>query len=151
DGSDRGEPVLFSQEVLDAKRRIQGSATFATQMLLDPRGDDSQGFQRDWLRYTKGRPKRDGLNVYILVDPANSKKKSSDYTSMWVVGLGRDENYTILDVIRDRLNLGQRTSMLFDLHDKWRPLGVAYEEYGMQADIGHIEAEMETKNYRFKI
>jgi phage terminase large subunit-like protein len=151
DGTAEGEPVLFSREVLDAKRRIQGSSTFATQMLLDPRGDESQGFQRDWLRYTKGRPKREGLNVYVVVDPANSKKKSSDYTSMWVIGLGRDENYTVLDVIRDRLNLAQRASMLFDLHEKWRPLGVAYEEYGMQADIGHIEAEMETRNYRFKL
>jgi hypothetical protein len=28
---------------------------------------------------------------------------------------------------------------------------VAYEEYGLQADIQHIEAEQETKNYRFKI
>jgi predicted phage terminase large subunit-like protein len=151
DGTDRGEPVLFSQEVLDAKRRIQGSSTFATQMLLDPRGDESQGFQRDWLRYTKGRPRRDGLNVYIVVDPANSKKKSSDYTSMWVIGLGRDENYTILDVIRDRFNLAQRASMLFDLHEKWRPLGVAYEEYGLQADIQHIEHLQEERNYRFKI
>jgi phage terminase large subunit-like protein len=151
DGTDRGEPVLLRQDKLDEKRRVQGSSTFATQMLLDPRGDESQGFQRDWLRYTKGRARRDGLNVYIVVDPASKKTKTSDYTSMWVIGLGRDENYTVLDLIRDRLNLTQRASMLFDLHDKWRPLGVAYEEYGLQADIQHIESEQDTRNYRFKI
>jgi hypothetical protein len=52
---------------------------------------------------------------------------------------------------RDRLNLTQRTKRLFELHRKWKPIEVRYEEYGLQADIEHIEGEMETQKYRFKI
>jgi hypothetical protein len=49
------------------------------------------------------------------------------------------------------LNLKQRGEAVFRLHRKWRPIGVGYEEYGMQADIQYIQEEMERKNYRFLI
>jgi phage terminase large subunit-like protein len=49
------------------------------------------------------------------------------------------------------MNLSERASMLFNLHEKWMPLGVGYEEYGLQADIAHIEHLQNERNYRFKI
>ena len=55
-------------------------------MLLKPQGDDAQGSANG------SAPKRESLNVYIVCDPANAKKKRSDYTSMWVIGLGPDSN-----------------------------------------------------------
>ena len=91
------------------------------------------------------------MNKYILVDPASAKKKTSDYTAIWVIGLGSDENYYCLDFYRDRLSLTERTKILFDLHKKWKPLGVAYERYGKDSDIEHIQSEMENRNYRFEI
>ncbi len=151
DGTEGGKPVLMSPETLAAKRRIQGFYTFQCQMLLNPKGDETQGFRREWLRYSKGEPRRGGLNVYLLVDPASKKNKTSDYTTIWAVGLGRDKNYVVLDVIRDRLNLTQRTDKLFEMHEKWLPLKVAYEEYGLQADIEHIEYVQEERQYRFGI
>ena len=154
DGTDNFTPencVLMSPELLADKRRDQGPYTFSSQMLLNPKGDSTQGFQRSWLRYTKAEPHGRGLNIYIIVDPANSKRKRSDWTTMGVIGLGSDKNYTLLDVVRDRLNLNERADMLFDLHEKWLPLGVGYEEYGLQADIAHIEHLQHERNYRFKI
>jgi phage terminase large subunit-like protein len=133
------------------KRRVQGLYTFSTQMLLKPQGDEAQGFKREWLRYSNGTPSRTGLNVYLLVDPANSKRKKSDWTAAWVVGLGPDENYTILDVLRDKLNLAERAERLFELVSTRRPLLVAYEEYGLQADIQFIQHLQEERNYRFTI
>ena len=68
----------------------------------------------------------DGMNVYILYDPANTKKKASnhdpDYTAMIVVGLASDNNYYILDLVRDRLNPTERVDKLFNLHMKWAKL-----------------------------
>lgn len=154
DGSENFTPencVLMRPDTLRDKRRNQGPYTFGTQMLLNPKGDGSQTFKREWLQYTFGIPERRGLNVYIFCDPANEKRKNNDYTTFWVVGLGPDQNYIILDVIRDRLNLTERCKTLFDLHKKWKPLGVGYEKYGMQADVQHIRSEQERSNYRFTI
>jgi predicted phage terminase large subunit-like protein len=60
-------------------------------------------------------------------------------------------NYYILDGIRDRLNLTERTEKLMDLVRKWRPQATFYEEYGMQADIQHIREEQERSQFRFRL
>jgi predicted phage terminase large subunit-like protein len=86
-----------------------------------------------------------------VVDPASKKKKNSDFTAMMVIGLGLDQNYYVIDMIRDRLNLTERTSTLFWLHKMYHPVAVGYEEYGMQSDIEHIQDVMERENYRFPI
>ena len=153
DGSEDFSPencVLMKPETLVQKRISQGPYTFGTQMLLNPKGDNAQSFKREWLKSALD-PERHGLNVYILVDPANGKRKTNDYTSFWVVGLGPDKNYVVLDIIRDRLNLTERTERLFELHERWKPLRVGYEQYGMQADIQHIQHVQRERNYRFHI
>ena len=149
DGTETGEPVFLSAEVIAEKRRNMGPYTFAAQMLLNPKADALQGFKREWLRYYKTMPTK--TNNYILVDAASSKKKGSDYTSMWVIGLGTDGNYYALDMIRDRLTLTERADRLFELHRKWKPKQVRYERYGMMADIEHIKNRQEKDSYRFDI
>lgn len=143
-------PVLWTPELMAEKRRDMGPYTFGTQVLQNPRADATHGFQRAWLEYWMP-DKGNGLTKYILRDPAHSKKDTADYTVDWVVGLGPDENVYVLEVRRDRLNLTQRTEQLFQLHRKWKPVEVRYEEYGLQADVEHIESEMVTRKYRFKI
>lgn len=150
DGKPEGEPILLSREALTDKRRKQGPYTFACQMLQNPVADQSQGFKRDWLKFYNGSD-GGGMNIYILVDPASEKKKTSDYTVMWVVGLGSDQNYYHLDLVRDRLNLTERGKTLMRLHRKWRPQRVGYEKYGMQADIEFIKTLQDKENYRFEV
>lgn len=145
-----GEPVLMSRELLAEKRRDMGPYTFGAQMMQNPVADATQGFREAWLLYWKP----DGwqsMNRYILVDAANAKRPTSDYTSMWVVGLASDHNYYVLDIIRDRLNLTERADALFGLHRKYRPMGVGYEHYGAMADIAHMEDRQARENYRFRI
>lgn len=151
DGTVEGEPVLLSRDELAKKRRDQGPYTFSAQQLLNPVADEAQGFKSDWIQYFKQNDDGRSFNKYILVDPANEKKKSSDYTSMVVIGLGLDENYYILDIIRDRLNLTERADALFSLHKRWKPQRVGYERYGIMADIQHIQDRMQRENYRFEI
>ena len=69
DGREDGVPVLMSRVALKEKRRKQGVYTFGTQMLLNPKGDSKQGFQRKWIRYYD-RAVKDGLNIYIVCDPS---------------------------------------------------------------------------------
>lgn len=153
DGTVDGEPAFLDRETLAQKRRDQGPYVYACQMLLDPKADETQGFRREWLRYYGDVAGGKGMNRYILVDPASGKKKGSDYTVMWVVGLGPDDNYYLLDGLRDRLSLTQRAARLMKLHRKWKPLkeGVRYEQYGLQADIEHIKTVQEQEQYRFDV
>ncbi len=151
DGSeDWSKAVLRSAEFLAGKRRRQGPYTFGAQMLLNPTADKAQGFKREWLQYWKATH-YNNLNRIIIVDPASKKKKTSDYTTMWVIGLGGDQNFYIIDCIRDRLNLVERAKNLFHLHRTYRPIAVGYEEYGLQADIEHYNYVMGLQNYRFGI
>ena len=147
-----GKPVYWTEELHKQKRRDMGPYSYASQILLNPRADSLQGFKREWLRhYTSVGDSWKRMTRYLLVDPASSKKKGSDYTAMWVVGLATDGNRYVLDIIRDRLSLTERADRVFELHRKWKPHEVRYEKYGLQADKEHIEARQETENYRFRI
>lgn len=150
DGTVEGEPVLLSKELLQQKRRDMGPYVFNSQMLQNPIADGNQGFKRIWVMYHHST-EFSNMNRYILVDPANDKKSSSDYTVMMVVGLGPDSNYYVIDMLRDRLSLTERASALFRLHRKYKPKGVGYEQYGMQADIAHMKDKMKRDNYNFRI
>lgn len=150
DPLDFNTSVFLSPEELKKKRREMGPATFGTQMLLDPSIANNRYFMPEWLRYYDGSG-WETMNRYLIVDPASSKEKRSDYTVMIVLGLGKDENYYIIDAIRDRLNLSERTNLLFNLHEQYRPNAVWYEQYGQQADSEHIKSEMNSRHYRFSI
>lgn len=146
-----GNPVLMSAESLATKRRDMGPYTFGCQMMQNPKADETQGFRREWLCFYKNVGSTDGMNKYLLVDPASEKKRTSDYTSAWVIGLSSDRHAYVLEIIRDRLSLTQRADLVFSLHRKWNPIQTRYEKYGMMADIEHIKARQETENYRFAI
>ena len=155
-GTEDGESVYWSDEIHLQKRRDMGPYTYAAQILLNPKADAMQGFKREWLRHYKRIASVSKMNGYILVDAASSKKKGSDYTGMHVVGLNVDKKRYVLDMVRDRLNLKERSDRLFALHRKWSGMGlniqhVRYERYGLMADVEHMNSRMEAENYRFKI
>jgi len=137
-------PAFMPSALLDKKRASMGLVTYSCQMLLDPRGGASGTFNIQQLRAYDHRIPRRTVNVYLIVDPAKGKVKRpqrSDYTCMQVWAVGPDRNYYLLDMVHDRLNLKQRTDALFQLYKQWEPNAVGYEEYGLQADIEHIEGE----------
>lgn len=144
DGTLSGRPVFLTQEEFDQKVREMGPYVAASQLLQQPTQDSKQSFKREWLehRFEATRLSHQHMTRVLLVDPANSKRKKSDFTTMAVIGLNTDRHYYLLDFIRDKLNLPERTDELFRLHKKWTPHRVGYEEYGKDSDIQHIESEM---------
>jgi predicted phage terminase large subunit-like protein len=147
---------------LDLKFKELGPYGYAGQYLQQPAPDGGGEFKKSYIQYYNNMSKKftsRGMNVYILYDSANSKKDKDridpDYTAMVVVGLGSDNNYYILDLIRDRCNLTERVNKLMNLHLKWsrlsgKPPIVAVEQYGMMVDKFCIDKEMEERNYRFR-
>ena len=66
--------------------------------------------------------------------------------------MNTEGNYMVLDMVRDRLNLAERTQRLFDFHKRWEiKFPVRYERYGLMADIEHIKERQERENYRFDV
>lgn len=153
-----GTPLLLTRETLAAKRITMGPSMFAAQMMLEPSSAETATFQREWKQVYENPPALNTLNIWIIVDPASGKDKRGkrgadlDYTVMEVVGLGEDNNYyTLPGSLRDRLNLTQRTAALFRLVRQYPDAKVAYEEYGLQADVEHIQSVQEETHYRFAI
>lgn len=157
DGKITGRPVFLTEKALTEKRRDFGPYVFACQMLQNPAEDSVMGFQETWLRYYDKLNKNQlhDWNFYITVDPASKKKKARsnepDYTVIEVNAKAPDGNWYLIDAVRDRMNLTERTDKLFEFVVKYQPIAVGYEQYGMQADVEHIEYEMEIRNYRFNI
>ncbi len=142
----------WSDETAEAKRKELGDYIFSCQILLDPVAASSQRFKEEWLRFWDAENLRN-LNIYIVVDPAGSQKgKDSDYTVFNVFGVDSLDNRLIIKLVRDRLNLVERTNMLFELMRQYpRVIKVGYEQVGMQADIEHIQYRMKQENFRFTI
>jgi predicted phage terminase large subunit-like protein len=146
-----GNPVLKTREELLKKRSDEGLYVYGCQMLQNPLADVTMGFKIDWLQFYNSLKNYDGWNFYILVDPAGEKKRTNDYTVIVVIGLAPDGNYYLVDGIRDRLNLTERTKTLFSMVRKWKPKRIGYEKYGKDSDIEHIEYVQEQEGYRFNI
>lgn len=146
------KPLYLSHENIERLKRNLGDQ-FPIQMMCDPNYKSHEGFLLEWMRYYKRHPtdERHGKIPYILVDPANEKRRKSAYTSMWVIAPGADQNLYVLDGVRKKMDLFERTEALFDLVARWKPFEVRYEKYGMQSDITHIEYMMEKHGYRFAL
>lgn len=145
-----GEALWPEKFPLERLRRIQRQLTTEQWMSLYQQqsvADEGTIFKLQWLEDCYLDPGREltptkaaGLTKYITVDPATSKRRGSDYTTMWVLGLGADRCVYVLDALRDKLTTpAERADALFRLHRKWRPVNrVLYEEYGLMGDVAYI-------------
>ncbi len=155
DGTPRGKPVFLSQQALDTIRRDQPSAIFAAQQLLNPAAGLEAMFQKEWPRFTDIRPAT--LNVYIMCDPASSRKRGSDRTAILVVGIDATRNRYLLDGYAHRMGLGERWQKIRDLWRKWsaapgiQSVRVGYERYGMRDAMEHFEERQEVEKIGFPI
>ncbi len=150
DGKASGKAVLMSREWLEERRTAMGPYVFSSQILCDPKQEGSIGFREEWLEYW-ARIHWNNMNLIMVCDPAGSKNKTSDYTAIWVLGLGSDRNVYVLEMVRDRLSLTERGNRIFALHREYRPDSVYYEKYGLQADVEYFDDRMDRENYRFHI
>lgn len=146
-----GEPLWpewFTPMMLEEAKREP--RTWSALYQQEPRPIGGGEFKQEWLSYWTQQP-ASGAKI-IIVDPSSGKSKTrGDFTSMWVIGTGVDGNDYVVDGVRDRLNLTERTEKVFELVRRWKPSAVGYEQYGLQADIEYIKLEQERQQYRFRI
>lgn len=150
-----GKPVFLTEAAWADKKLKQGPATIACQMLQNPAAGNEAMFRKGWLSFIDIRPAT--LNVYIMVDPAHSKKKGSDNTAMAVVGVDSGNNKYLLDGYRHKMGLKERWEALKGLRKVWmnqpgvQSVKCGYERYGMQADLEYFEEQMQRDKDAFEI
>lgn len=153
------QAVFRDGDWLRDKYKKQGAYVFGCQQLQNPNAEATKKFSLQWLKFWEPTTTA-GQNLCIIVDPSSGrnrqgkeakKRPDNDYTSMWVLGRGADDKWRVHDGIRDKLSLTERASALMELHKMYQPKAVFYEEYGMQADIEHIEYVQKLEVYEFKI
>jgi hypothetical protein len=155
DGSPDGTPVLFTKEVWEDKKIKQGPATIACQMLQNPLAGKQRMFDVTDMETYECRPET--LNVYIMVDPARSKKKTSANTAMAVIGVDYALNKYLLDGFNHKMDLLERWRNLRELVIKWRRAGgicmvkVGYESIGAAADLQYFTERMRVEGPVFEI
>ena len=155
DGTIAGKPVFLSQAAWDTLVQISSEATIACQQLQNPTAGMQATFRVEWIRRAEIRPKT--LNVYVMCDPASSKKKDSDNTAIAVIGVDAARNKYLLDGVRQKLNLRERWVALYALRVRWmrepgvQSVYVGYERYGMRSDLEYFEECMEREGDSFPI
>jgi len=150
DGTKTGKPVLLSRTEWERKLLTQSDSTIACQQLLNPLAGTNRVFDVNDLKEYQVRP--DALMVYIMVDPARSKKKDSANTAMAVVGVDEKSAKYLLDGFDHQMDLMERWQNMRDLWAKWRRapgvqgIKVGYEVYGAQADMDYFEERKRTES-----
>lgn len=150
DGTFDGKPVFFSPEVWEAKKVAQGEAVISCQMLQNPLAGQNRMFDITDLRVYEVRPTV--LNVYIMVDPARSKKKDSAKTAVAVIGIDYAMNKYLLDGFNHKMDLRERWVRTAQMFHKWKRAPgvqyckVGYESFGAQADLDYFEEQMGSPN-----
>lgn len=154
DGTPGGKPVFLSPQVWE-DTKINQRTTLAAQMLQNPAAGHEAIFRKEDLRFIDIRPHT--LNVYILGDPASSKKKNSDNTVLAVIGVDAARNKYLLDGYRQKMNLQERWTALLQLRRRWmrdpgtQAVHVGYERFGMRSDLEYFEEQMERTGESFPI
>ena len=153
---------LTKKDLLELRDDL-GEYNYVGQYLQEPVPVGGGEFKDRWVQYyPSGGIKAKTMNICILVDPSageennKKKKKLSDFTAMMVVGLAPDNNYYLLDIVRDRLNPTERIETLFMLHRKWnalsgKPPRVGYEKYALMSDTHYIKAKQKEDTYNFQV
>jgi hypothetical protein len=154
-GTMDGDPVFLAKERWEEIKKTTSTYTVACQQLLDPIAGSDVAFKQDWWQEYEVRPYT--MNVYMMCDPAHSKKKESNRTAIAVVGVDANYNKYLLDGVCHRLSLSERWDSLKKLRIRWkrapgiREVKVGYERYGAQADIEHFKEMMKIEGSSFPI
>jgi len=155
-GQPDGPLVLLTKEYWKKLKMRLTDNDIACQYMQNPLSGQQRMFNIEDLNVYEVRPEI--LNVYIMCDPARSKKKDSDKTAMIVVGVDYALNKYLLDGFNHKMNLKERWENFHRLYIRWKnapgvqQVKMGYESFGAQADLDYFEEQMRLPKFtRFDI
>ena len=150
-------PERLNDEALDSlvSDPSVGPYQFQTQYMLNPINPSEAKFKEEWLKYygTKDKPLPQGMVEYILVDPASTTKKKSDYTVIERWGIDCELQTFLLEGVRDKVTAFQRIDLLFEFVSHSKNLKeVKYEVIGgRHGDLEVIKERQKKEKIYFKV
>jgi len=112
----------------------------------NPQGSKSLWFKDQYLQFYDIAPPKGKFNTYMVVDPAISKDRKSDRTSIHIWAAGPEERRILVDWVLDRLDPLERASIILSMCQRWNPSQVIYEELGLASDTYFIRKMIRDKN-----
>ena len=91
-----------------------------------------------YLQRQDGTVRFEDLKIYTTVDLATSTKESADFTVVTTIGLDKQNNVYVLDVIRKRIEAPDIVKLLEQVNEKWNPVSIGVESAGFQLALIQI-------------
>lgn len=152
---DLGEAPIYNIETETGNYVAYGYATKNCQMRNSPVSKGRRRFLDQWLSRYRTDPyeEAEGKHIYGFVDlvQGGTKGTTSDFFTLWTVGLGGDRNYYLLDLIRERIHLGEIIDEIFRIHQVFQHRTIFLEPFDSQHAKVALEREMEHRGYRFQL
>lgn len=151
-----GNPVLFTPKEWASRKRKHTDSDLACQYMQNPLSGKQKMFDTRMLQIYEVRPEI--MGVYVMCDPARSKKAGSDNTAIMVVGVDYAMNKYLLDGFNHKMDLQDRWKFFSRMYMKWKQapgvqfIKMGYEKFGADADLDYFEEQMKKKDQpRFEI
>jgi len=140
-------PTRLTWPVLESLKKNQGPSHFAAQYMLDPVPPENAKFKQ-FRYYEVSDIAGLTLNKFLLIDSAVSEKKTADFSVIVCVGVDYQNNWYILDIVRDHLSPGRLIDEIFAMDTKWRPITIAVEKTSFAQTLQYfINQQMKLRNH----
>jgi predicted phage terminase large subunit-like protein len=135
DGTAGGNPVLFSGEYLQQRRRDLSPYNFSCQLLLDPIPDEDSYFPQRAIRYYDWHKLPGSLVRYGASDYA-TRHGEGDYTVHGVIGVDQADNIYVIDLYREQALSDEWVEAVIGMMRKYKPRHWAEERGQILNTVG---------------
>lgn len=132
-GREPGEPLWpekYDRTALAAMQRQMPPRWWQALMQGTPVAATGNFFRMDLLAHAEAPA---GLRIYQGWDLAISEKTSADYSAGATIGVDKDQNVHLLDVVRGRWTFNETMARMEAQAAVWKPVSIAIESNGYQA------------------
>ena len=121
-----GEDTVYSMQTESGNYIAWGYASKNCQYQLNPEDPKKIKFTKEMIQTFTHIP--EGLNYYLVVDPADSDEKRACYTAMKVIGVDSEDNWYWVDGLFDKIDDRERIDEAVVLAEKWKVFEVLWED-----------------------
>jgi predicted phage terminase large subunit-like protein len=111
-------PERFNASELAKKRRQVGSAAWLAEFQQRPAAIEGGIFKRSWWASYDSSPEK-FRDIVFSLDTAFKTDRRNDYSVMLVLGITRENNYFVLDMVRGRYELPDLIRKAEALAERW--------------------------------